>query len=145
MNLKTSRRKAISPVLATVILIAITLIAAIAIAGFVFGLFGTFTSTARVSVVSTSCVENGGGTAVVCTILLSNTGNAPTSTTSCSFTGSNDAGAGTLGGSGVVASGGTLQITCTTPSNGAGVGAQLSGTVGLTNGGQALFTANRLS
>jgi flagellin-like protein len=44
------RRKAISPVLATVILIAITLIAAIAVAGFVFGLFGSFTSTARVSV-----------------------------------------------------------------------------------------------
>ena len=44
------RRKAISPVLATVILIAITLIAAIAIAGFVFGLFGSFTSTARVTV-----------------------------------------------------------------------------------------------
>ena len=43
------RRKAISPILATVILIAITLIAAIAIAGFVFGLFGSFTSSARVS------------------------------------------------------------------------------------------------
>ncbi len=43
-------RKAISPVLATVILIAITLIAAIAIAGFVFGLFGSFTSNAQVSV-----------------------------------------------------------------------------------------------
>jgi len=48
------RRKAISPVLATVILIAITLIAAIAIAGFVFGLFGSFTSSARVQVVSTN-------------------------------------------------------------------------------------------
>jgi flagellin-like protein len=46
------RRRAISPVLATVILIAITLIAAIAIAGFVFGLFGSFTSSARVSQLS---------------------------------------------------------------------------------------------
>jgi len=55
MNINSARRrKAISPVLATVILIAITLIAAIAIAGFVFGLFGSFTSTARISVVSTS-------------------------------------------------------------------------------------------
>ena len=45
------KRKAISPVLATVILIAITLIAAIAVAGFVFGLFGSFTSSATVQVV----------------------------------------------------------------------------------------------
>ena len=42
------KRKAISPVLATVILIAITLIAAVAIAGFVFGLFGSFTSSAQI-------------------------------------------------------------------------------------------------
>jgi flagellin-like protein len=49
-----TRRKAISPVLATVILIAITLIAATAIAGFVFGLFGSFTSSAQVSAVQAS-------------------------------------------------------------------------------------------
>ena len=52
------KRKAISPVLATVILIAITLIAAIAIAGFVFGLFGSFTSTAQVSV-SVTALQSG--------------------------------------------------------------------------------------
>jgi flagellin-like protein len=53
-KVQRKNRKAISPVLATVILIAITLIAAIAIAGFVFGLFGSFTSSATVSVVSTN-------------------------------------------------------------------------------------------
>lgn len=37
-------RRGISPILATVILIAITLIAAVMIAAFVFGLFGTFTT-----------------------------------------------------------------------------------------------------
>jgi flagellin-like protein len=46
---KSLRRKAISPIIATVILIAITLIAAIAIAGFVFGLFGSFSASAQVS------------------------------------------------------------------------------------------------
>jgi len=60
------RRKAISPVLATVILIAITLIAAIAIAGFVFGLFGSFTSSARVQIVSTN-LNHVVWTALVCT------------------------------------------------------------------------------
>jgi flagellin-like protein len=46
---RMERRKAISPIIATVILIAITLIAAIAIAGFVFGLFGSFSASAQVS------------------------------------------------------------------------------------------------
>ena len=52
---KLSKKKAISPILATVILIAITLIAAVAIAGFVFGLFGSFTSTAQISVSASNC------------------------------------------------------------------------------------------
>lgn len=38
------RRRGVSAVLATVILIAITLVAAVAVAGFLFGLMGTFTS-----------------------------------------------------------------------------------------------------
>jgi len=56
------KRKAISPVLATVILIAITLIAAIAVAGFVFGLFGTFTSSATLSIQAGTviCSKTGG-------------------------------------------------------------------------------------
>ncbi len=48
-----NKRKAISPVLATVILIAITLIAAIAVTGFIFGLFGSFRNTPQVSAQST--------------------------------------------------------------------------------------------
>ncbi len=60
-NVHRKNRKAISPVLATVILIAITLIAAVAIATFVFGIFGTSASPAQLSVVSSSvsCVHNG--------------------------------------------------------------------------------------
>jgi flagellin-like protein len=52
-------RKGISPVLATVILIAITLIAAIAIAGFVFGLFGTFQNPPQISANSSLAASNG--------------------------------------------------------------------------------------
>src|SRR5712692_9050845 len=69
------KRKAISPVLATVILIAITLIAAIAIAGFVFGLFGSFTSSATVSVQVQTCAVTG----LVCTLTVSNSGTASAS------------------------------------------------------------------
>src|SRR5208337_978130 len=77
---KKNKRKAISPVLATVILIAITLIAAIAVAGFVFGLFGTFTSSATLSINSSTVVCTvplaGVGT---CTMTVDNTGSGATS------------------------------------------------------------------
>ena len=95
------KRRAISPVIATVILIAITLIAAIAIAGFVFGLFPGFTASAQVtqgtSTISASGI--GGGTLGLtgtCTgggsppssgsyIGLSNTGTGSTTVTSVSL------------------------------------------------------------
>jgi flagellin-like protein len=51
-------RRGISEVLATVILIAITLVAGVAIAGFAFGLFGTLGSSANISVVGTSTCDH---------------------------------------------------------------------------------------
>src|SRR5689334_2143472 len=49
-------RRAISPIIATVLIIAVTLIAAVAIGGFVFGIFGSSSSTAQVSVTSQNLV-----------------------------------------------------------------------------------------
>ena len=139
-KVQRKNRKAISPVLATVILIAITLIAAIAVAGFVFGLFGTFTATAQVSAASVSCVYTTG----VCTLVLSNTGNSPVTITSCAFTGAavNGGGPGTESHAGnSLAPGATDTSTCTAgtkPTSGAGT--EVTGSVGLSNGGQALFS-----
>jgi len=86
-----SKRKAISPVLATVILIAITLIAAIAIAGFVFGLFGTFTKSATISVSLVNIPASLTGTAIAAptcgavtagsNVVLTNTGTSSSSVT----------------------------------------------------------------
>ncbi|MGD0318913.1 MAG: archaellin/type IV pilin N-terminal domain-containing protein [Nitrososphaerales archaeon] len=78
------KRKAISPVLATVILIAITLIAAIAVAGFVFGLFGTFTSSATLTINSAtvSCTVPTLAGVSTCTMDVVNTGSGSTSITS---------------------------------------------------------------
>jgi len=100
------RRKAISPVLATVILIAITLIAAIAVAGFVFGLFGTFTSSAtlQLSVVSCYSGTTGAGnlaTSSYCVLAVTNTGGSSGSVTACTLYGS-------TGISGKLATAGTL-------------------------------------
>ena len=65
MNIK---RRGISPVLATVILIAITLVAGVAIAGFAFGLFNNLQNTANLQVTSSVCDTAG------CTLTLSNSG-----------------------------------------------------------------------
>ncbi len=128
----SSGKKGISPVLATVILIAITLIAAIGIAGFVFGLFGSFTSTARVSVssVSFSAVDgsytvtliNGGSSSV--NVVSMRVGSSPCTVPSPAV---------------LVVAGQSTSFTgtCTVP--GVITGTQYSGSVGLSNGGQAFF------
>jgi len=151
-----SKRKAISPVLATVILIAITLIAAIAIAGFVFGLFGTFTSTARVQASVTQCVASTVANQEDCTLILTNTGNANVNTTpSCSMTykGSSyngvisAAGNAAVGAAQAVNSGASATVHCTTTSAtaAAGAGVQVTGAMLLGNGGNALFSATASS
>lgn len=78
MNLSRTR-KAVSPIIATVLVIAITLIAAVAIGGFVFGLFGTATSNANLSIQTSpppSCSIGGTATipALSCVVYVQNTG-----------------------------------------------------------------------
>jgi archaeal type IV pilus assembly protein PilA len=154
---KKKNRKAISPVLATVILIAITLIAAIAIAGFVFGLFGNFLASARVSVTSVSCTEAapGGSSTITCLYTLTNNGNANTALSgSASLTYSDiTLGSQTLSitgvncdGGGSLSAGATCTITTTAVfTEGAGSGGVTGGTaftgqIGLTNGGSAQYS-----
>jgi len=142
ISTRTHKRKAISPVLATVILIAITLIAAIAIAGFVFGLFGTFTKTATVVGSTVSCTDAHG----VCVIDLTNTGNANAATTGvCSETygGVTYAGTITAGGGTITAGGAAVPATCSpTAAVALGSGALVTGSISLSNGGSVLFTGS---
>jgi len=147
-KVQRKNRKAISPVLATVILIAITLIAAVAIAGFVFGLFGSFTSTAQVQASVTNCSYTGTsptGTEA-CNLVLTNSGSANTmATASCSLTYGGSTHIGTTSGAAYttgIPAGQTALAICTGAAGAAPtVGAQISGSVILTNGGNALFSA----
>jgi len=138
------KRKAISPVLATVVLIAMTLISAIAVSGFVFGLFGTFTSTAQVQAQFTSC--NGAGNTCTLTLYNSGTSNVSIFTTAGCATvnyGGTTAQAASCAGAGgktTVPAGGSLVVTITAPGNFNEVsGTQLSGSVLLGNSAEALF------
>jgi flagellin-like protein len=139
-----NKRKAISPVLATVILIAITLIAAIAIAGFVFGLFGSFTSTAQVSVTQTALVSTGTGASG--TIVASNTGTSNAAINAISLTYGGQTCNPLTGALPSVTAGSSAPITLTAiqttghcltqPTS----GEQFTGSLALSNGGSAQFT-----
>ena len=52
-------RLAISPVIASIILIAVTIAIGVAIAGFTFGIFGTYSSTPNIKLESASLHTNG--------------------------------------------------------------------------------------
>ena len=70
-------KKGISPVIATIILIAITIVIAIAVAAWVFGLFKSYSGTNAVTVVSglSSCSSSSTKSSnSQCTIVLSNQG-----------------------------------------------------------------------
>jgi len=146
-KVQRKNRKAISPVLATVILIAITLIAAIAIAGFVFGLFGSFTSTAQVSVTSTALSSTTWTTGVAGTIVASNTGTGNTNINSVSMTYSGQTCSLTNvaynPATGQVKAGASNTITLTTDAGCTTAptsGEQFVGSLSLSNGGQVAFT-----
>ncbi|MDG6981486.1 MAG: hypothetical protein JRN51_10305, partial [Nitrososphaerota archaeon] len=125
--------------IATVILIAITLIAAIAIAGFVFGLFGSFTSTAQLSATGTSISHSALTSG---TISVQNTGTANANINSVSLTFGGLTCSLTLSTAVPVTAGSSATITltgitgCATPAS----GEQFTGSLSASNGGQISFT-----
>ena len=62
MKISGQRRKAISPIVATVLIIAATLIAFAAVLGYIFGIFGSAASTANISATVTAAVHGPAGT-----------------------------------------------------------------------------------
>jgi flagellin-like protein len=135
MNVRRHQRKAISPIVATVLIVAATLIAFAATAGYVFGIFGTGSSAANVQVVSASLrassfkPANAGvtfttGAATADYVTLTNTGTSGTSVTAVSITWAGaanaftqGAGAFTVGAAGATgANGATTSVLFTTTS-----------------------------
>jgi len=141
------RRKAISPVLATVILIAITLIAAIAIAGFVFGLFGSFTSTARVSETGTALVHGTLAAGPTGSITVMNTGTLNTNANSMTLTWGGATCSPAMAVTTVNAGGALVTLTIAgvgscgvAPMTASNAGEAFTGSIALSNGGQIPFS-----
>jgi flagellin-like protein len=129
------KRRAISPVLATVILIAITMISGVSMAGFSFGLFSTLSATANVTAVGATCVA-GSATASACMVSLRNTGDAPSAVQACSLSGATSI----ASGSATVPSGQVASATCTGSPADTVPGQTVQGTFSLSNGITVPFT-----
>jgi len=141
-KVQRKNRKAISPVLATVILIAITLIAAIAIAGFVFGLFGSFTSSAQVTVTATSLVHNTAALGPSGTVVASNTGTSNTNINAVSLTFGGATCSAAVAAGTTVTAGATYTLTLPSLANlcpASVAGESFTGNLALSNGGQVPF------
>ena len=89
---KNLRRKAVSPLLATIILIAITVAAGLVIYNLFFSTAGTISSQLNVQIVSVDIIKTSTTTLVSATV--KNTGNKPI--TSCTVTVWGDSGTATL-------------------------------------------------
>ena len=162
--MKFSPRKAISPIIATVLIIAVTLIAAVAIGGFVFGIFGSSSSSAQASVTSQNLVaaDNkalGSTSTFTCNVAgvandltLTNTGTAATTVTGVtitwagavnSFTPSTACTVAAAGNAGATTNGNPISIlfpATNTLTVSAVTGQTYTGTVTLGNGAVLLFT-----
>ncbi len=132
-RLGTRRKSGISPVIATIILIAITIVIAVAVAGWVFGLFGSYSKNQPLSILaaSSTCTSSGSGS---CTITLQNTAGNSISVISASINGK----PATLGGTTVVSAGSTAAVALSgvTITSGDTYNIEL----GLSNGGTLVTT-----
>jgi flagellin-like protein len=156
---KNGQRRAISPIIATVLIIAVTLIASVAIGGFVFGIFAQGQNSAQVAVTGTALLGADfltGGTTKTFTCATSSslayltltntgTGSASVATISLTWAGGNTAytvsGTCNIGASGSATATTYIIFPATsqiTPS--AIAGQTYTGTVTLSNGAQLLLT-----
>ena len=152
-------RRAVSPIIATVLIIAVTLIASVAIGGFVFGIFAQGQNSAQVAVTGTALLaadflSTGGTSTFTCasasslaylTLTNTGTGSASVATISITWAGANKAysvsGACNIGASGSTSATTYLIFPVTTQITPSAIAGQVyTGTVTLSNGAQLLMT-----
>src|SRR6266550_402820 len=156
---KNGQRRAISPIIATVLIIAVTLIASVAIGGFVFGIFAQGQNSAQVAVTGTALLAGdfltgGSTTSFTCastsslaylTLTNTGTGSASVATISLTWAGGNSAytrsGTCNIGASGSTTATTYLIFPITTKITPNAISGQTyTGTVTLSNGAQLLLT-----
>src|SRR2546430_11028540 len=151
--------RAISPIIATVLIIAVTLIASVAVSGFVFGIFSEGQNSAQVAVTGTALLaadfKTGGSTttftcasassAAYLTLTNTGSGSASVATISLTWAGGNTAYTGpancNVGPSGSASATTYIIFPNTSTINPSAISGQtFTGTVTLSNGAQLLLT-----
>ena len=143
MKISGRQRKGISPIVATVLIIAATLIAFAAVLGYIFGIFGGAGSTANVSVTSVSLSHSCmvAAPAITCTLSLTNTGSSSATTTGGTITFGGTTYTWTSASTPIAADSAAHTVVLTaTSATSASAGQAFTGVVSLTNGEQALFS-----
>lgn len=146
-------RRGISPIVATVLIIAITLVASVAVGGFTYGIFGSSANTAQVSVDASSvpAAVGLGATLVYCSggsevgaavsgyLALYNSGTAATTATSLVFNYDGAAISTQLSGPCTIAPESTDYVIIISLPYQTSVGVQYGGYVSTSNGAEVLF------
>jgi flagellin-like protein len=159
IRLASKSRRAISPIIATVLIIAVTLIASVAIGGFVFGIFAQGQNSAQIAVTGTALLganflTGGTTTTFTCattssasylTLTNTGTGSATVATIAITWAGGNTAytlsGTCNIGASGSTTATSYIIFPTTTKITPSAVAGQVyTGTVTLSNGAQLLMT-----
>ena len=135
------RRIGITPVLAEVVLLSVTLTTGAMLSGYVFGVMGNFSHPAEVTAQRAECVSGNSG--ITCDIDLVNLGAGSVSTTTaCVLKGDGT----TVGGTSTVvqikAGGGTFTVLCEVPAGSLTGGTSVAGWIVLQNGANVYFVAN---
>jgi hypothetical protein len=118
------------------VLVMVSLIALVALAGFLFGMMDSSGRSAQVTAQLATCSSSGSDE--VCIVKLTNLGSGNVATTgSCSL----GAGGvkGTVGSGGTVLAGGTLSVSCTVAGITVSAGGTVTGSISLANGASAYF------
>jgi hypothetical protein len=130
-------RRAISPLLAELMIIVVSIVAGVSVGGFGFQVAGNAASSAVVTASAASCSVAGRNE--TCSLQLQNSGASSVQTIVCSLGSSR----GNLDPSGTVPAGGSLNVNCTvTEANSPEVGSLVTGWVALSNGAYAYFAGN---
>lgn len=135
MKIQGKSRKAVTPMVAEMVLIAVTLISSLIFGGFFFGLVGTMGRPAEVAARVTACKQVGSNE--TCVIDFTDLGSSSTATAGTCKLGSAD---GTLTSAGTITAGGTLVgAKCTVTGFSASSGSRIVGSLQLANGATVYF------
>jgi flagellin-like protein len=131
-------RRAISPVLAELLLIVVTLVTGLMVGTFTFQVVGTAAHPAEVSAQLNSCTANGSNE--TCSLTLANVGASDVVTLPVCVVGSVD---GSLTAGGTVPAGGTLTVDCSVKGvQLEGAGSPIMGWIALSNGYSVYFAGH---